>query len=262
MSRRFPFPIDHVRTAYATDEETILPMLGQEFTCDPVEVMQTVSITAGGAKEWFDAGVEGALGEWVISPYRCFNSITAGFFVTQAYEALTVTGTPTTTTVDGTLVINTANIWQNGEMTLESDVAGGGTEGSTHRIVSNTTTQVVFEPASVAMVATDIVTLKHYGGIMAIDANFQSSVGIALIAGTVGQYIWVLRKGYYPRLIIADPAATVVSGTPLTTNSTGNGLIALEVDSTGHYKPIVGTFAQARHDDNESLVTPANINCL
>jgi hypothetical protein len=264
MYDRLPYPADHILTAYATDEAPNFAALGQGFVCNPVDVLSATSVASGGFSQWYAAGIKDQSGGvWIVAPYRAFSTIVAGTFVTRAYEEIAITA-GTTSTATATLTIDTADLWISGYFCLDTDAAGGGTEGDIRRITDNTTTVITFEPVVAGDLAnTDTGCIWHPGGIIPVAANYGSAVGVALKAATVGQYTWVLRYGLYPYLNLeAEPGAAVVQGEPITGGANAKGLLARELDSNGAYQPILAHVAIPITTNNEATHVPAMIDCL
>jgi len=265
MYQRFPYPLSHLTTAYATDELPDGAYLGQKFTVNPTKVLAATAMTSGGAKEHYEAGDFSGFGEWIVMYYKALNTITTGLFVQMGFLAVVSDAAGSTTTfVDATsvptLISSAANLWRGANITKTEDAGATNTEeGKTSRITASTVAgTITFTPAwAEANASGDTAALWHPGFGMLAGAD-TGAMGLALSSLTVGQYGWMLCRGVYPKCQLEAAPASAGVATAFTTGTNGKA-DALVEDAE---QPVVAK-AMFTIDANYSAVTaPLWIDCI
>lgn len=168
------------------------------------------------------ANFSGNCGVWELQYVRAMGSVTQGQIVCNYQLAITdVDSGSTTTATEAAGFPATADLLVGGLMHVDVDAAGAGgvPEGEYSWITDSNTNTITFSPAlTTAIAANDDISVNvPFGAVQGTVTGYQSVLGLALATATVGQYFFVLRKGFYP-------TATVVSGAT-TSWSVGVGLI-------------------------------------
>lgn len=143
-------------------------------------------------------------------------------------------------------------------------------EGTLYRILGNTAVSagtaitLNIEPLRVALVAgsTTVTLVNHFQSVALADNNAtQKIAGVTQIAVSAGsttpQYFWIQRKGLCSVLMNGTPAVGAPLGISLTTGGAVDA--AIEVDSTGSYKQIVGTMVSLAGVSTEHHVAWINV---
>lgn len=142
-------------------------------------------------------------------------------------------------------------------------------EGTLYKIYGNTAVSagtaitLTIEPLRVAITTSTTVTLvNHYQDVQLADNNAtQKIAGVTQIAVSAGSttpvYFWIQRRGLCSVLMNGTPAVGAPLGISLTTGGAVDA--AVEVDSTGAYKQIVGTMVSLAGVSTEHHVAWINV---
>jgi hypothetical protein len=151
----------------------------------------------------------GRCGFWEVQYIRAMGSITQGDMVTQYFLGVDnlTSGTTGSATKVGAFP-TTTNILNGGLMHVDADNGGVAPEGEVSWVIASRADVINFSPfLTTALGANDEISVNMpFHGQQGVEAGFQGVLGLALATVTVGQYLFVLRKGFYPSATVAPGA--------------------------------------------------------